>query len=522
MRIKVSHIPIVSCMFFTMLLVFFRPWKAYSQAQVYPVSVTTQITPPYSVNLADYAAPGSEQLKVIIVQRDLTHPQYRLYLKMEIQLNGRTIVRTSPNYNPPAFVLEPGIPTLISGSSLTPYFNPANMEFTGYSRDQYIRSKLFPEGAYVITFTAYDWTRRDVELSRGGSFYCFLAKTEPPLLNLPLNNALVTLSSPQYINFQWLSRNATSPNSALSTRYRFELFEMRVGGISPSEIVTRTQPFFSVETDRTNIIYSIPEPSLEKGLRYIWRVKAFDTQGRDFIRNNGYSEAFSFVYGEGETGVIDFTAVGNFTAQAASPRKAKLSWNASSSYNSYRIYYRKQGSGNKWYESETVQNTAEINGLSPGSIYECKVQGKRGNAWGSFSNTDTVGMPMLPVIECGSPFMPLNVTNREPLLELMRLQEFDAGGFMVTLADPYAITTSPGRFSGKGFVQVPLFGHKKIRCEFSDVFINTDYRMVEGIIRLITDNTDGRNAIWDIDEVFEGGTENGTVIEGTEEVSLVI
>lgn len=36
-----------------------------------------------------------------------------------------------------------------------------------------------------------------------------------------------------------------------------------------------------------------------------------------------------------------------------------------------------------------------------------------------------------------------------------------------------------------------MFGHKKIRCVFKDVFINTDYQMVEGIVNLLTDNTQG-------------------------------
>lgn len=503
-----------------MLFLFISPVTKV-EAQVYPVSVITQLTPPYTVNLEDYLAPGCEQLKVIIVQRDLTQAPYKLYLRMEIELNGKTIIRTSPNYIPQPFTLEPGIPTLLSGSSLAPFFDPANMEFTGYSRDQYIRTKILPEGAYIITFTAYDWTRRDVSLSHGGSFFCYLARSGPPMLNLPFNNALVTSSSPQYVNFQWLPGTASSPNSAFSTRYRFELFEMRVGGISPSEIVTSTRPFFVSETDRNNLVYSIPEPLLEKGMRYVWRVRAYDVRGKDYIRNNGMSEVFSFVYGEGEGGILDFGEIGNFVAGALSPRKAKLSWDASDDYASYKIYYRKKGKENKWYESETVQSSAELNGLTPGTVYECRVQGKKMNAWGSFSSTDTVLMPAIPVIECGSPFTPLDVANHEPLPELMKLQTFDAGGFMVTVIDPYAMTTVPGRFTGKGFVQVPLFGHKKIRCEFKDIFINTDFQMTEGSIRLIYDHS-GNNAIWDIDEVFEGGTENGSVISGKEEVDLVI
>ncbi len=491
------------------------------QVQVYPVSVITQLTPPYSVNLADHAAPGCEQLKVIIVQRDLTQAPYRLYLKMEIELNGRIIIRTPGWYVPPALSLEPGIPTVISGTELSRFLEPQNMDFVGYSRDAYLRSKVLPEGAYTITFTAYDWTRRDVALSKGGSIFCYLAKTDPPILNLPFNNSLVAVSSPQYINFHWLS-HSTSPNSAQSTRYRFELFEMRANGSYPSEIVQNSRPLFTSETDRTDLTYSISEPPLEKGVRYAWRVKAFDTQNRDYIRNDGYSEVFCFLYGDAG-GVTSFDEIESFNAQAVSPREVKLTWDASSGYDRYKVYYRKKGDNNKWYESETIRNNAEIKGLSPEVVYECRVQGKRSNIWGNFSMTDTVMLPSLPKINCGSPFQPLAVINREPLLELMKMQQFDAGGFTVTSIDPFAANIRPGRFSGKGFVQVPLFGHKKIRCEFSDIFINTDYQMVEGSVRLLCDKTQGGdNAIWDIDEVFEGGLDNGKIIEGTEGVAVSI
>lgn len=504
------------------LCTLFPHTEVRAQMQVYPVSVTTRLIPPYSVNISDYAAPGCEQLKVIILQRDLTQAPYLLYLKMQIELNGKVIIRTSPEYVPPTLTIEPGIPTVISGTDLAVFFDPSNMEFSGYSREAYLRSKVLPEGSYVISFTAYDFTRRDVALSQGGSMFCYLAKTDPPVLNLPFNNAVVRGLNPQNINFQWLSGSTSSPNFAFSTGYRFELFEMRTGGINPADIVQNTRPIYVCETDLKNINYSIEDPILEKGMRYVWRVKAFDRNGSDYIRNAGYSEVFSFLYDDAETSdaTITFNTVKNFTAEAVSPRKAKLSWDASEEYRSYKIFYREKDKQSKWYESETDNNNAEIKGLTPGLIYECRVQGKRGNAWGSFSEIDTALMPFPAVIECGSPFEPMNVNNRQPLIELMKMQQFDAGGFMVTLIDQYATSFSPGRFSGKGFVQVPIFGHKKILCEFTDVFINTDYQMVEGTVRLIKDAKN--NLLMDLDDVFEGGSENGKVIEGTEQVGIIL
>jgi Fibronectin type III domain len=507
---------------FAVLFLFIIQTDLSAQIQVYPVSLTTQLTPPYSVNLADYAAPGCEQLKVIIVQRDLTQAPYMLYLKMQIELNGRVIIRTSPQYIPPPLTLEPGIPTIISGTDLYPFFDPQNMDFVGYSRETYMDTRLLPEGAYIITFTAYDYTRREVALSIGGSMFCYLAKTDPPLLNLPLNNAAIPSSSSQFINFQWLSRTTSSPNSAQSTRYHFDLFEIRLDGRSPAEIVQSMRPLFTAETDRTSLAYSIADPTLESGLRYAWRVRAFDTEGRDYIRNNGYSEVFSFVYGVAENTVFSSENIENFIASAISPRAAKLTWDATSDYDSYKVLYRRQGGEPGWYEEETVQSTFELNGLSPGNIYDCKVQGKKNSVWGGFSESDTVLLPMPEVIVCGSEFSRNPVSNREPLRELMKLQEIDAGGFMVTVIEAIP-DGSPGRFSGRGFVQVPLFANKKIKCEFRNILINTDFQLADGIIRLLTDNREGGdNAIWDVDAVFEGGTNNGNVRSGTDGVSVFL
>ena len=507
-------------LFYSIVTIFllFIHVNTIAQVQVYPVSVTTQLIPPYSVNLADYAAPGCEQLKVIIVQRDLTQPPYSLYLKMEISLNGRIIIQTSAQYVQPPLVLEPGLPTIISGFDLYPFFDPQNMDFIGYSRETYLRTKSLPEGAYNIKFTAYDYARREVVLSSGGSMYCYLAKTEPPALNLPFNNTGIPSTPSQYITFQWLSRNVFSANSSLSILYRFELFEMRLDGRRPDQIVQSSRPIFTSETGRTTLAYTIADPQLEVGMRYAWRVKAFDTEGRDYIRNSGYSEVFNFVYGVAENTVLPDVIIENFVAKAVSPRKAKLTWDASTGFDSYKVYYRKQGENNRWYEEETVQNSFDLNGLSSGNIYECRVQGKKNSLWGGFSNTDTVAQPLVAPIACGSPFQPLELSNMQPLRTLLRLQEVDAGGFIMTVVEAEG---GNGRFTGRGYVRVPLFANVKLRCEFDNILVNTEYQLAGGAIHLITDRSDGTdNALWNIDNEFEGGTDNGIVRDGTEGVTV--
>jgi hypothetical protein len=56
-----------------------------AHAQLYPVQVTPQIIPPYSVYLSDYATAGNEKLRVIILQRDLSRPAYQIRLVMTVE-----------------------------------------------------------------------------------------------------------------------------------------------------------------------------------------------------------------------------------------------------------------------------------------------------------------------------------------------------------------------------------------------------------------------------------------------------
>ncbi len=65
--------------------------------QKYPVYVSTQLTPPYSLSLSDYAALGSQKLVVTIQVTDVTvtNLPVRLHLKLET-MTGVTI-ETVPN-----------------------------------------------------------------------------------------------------------------------------------------------------------------------------------------------------------------------------------------------------------------------------------------------------------------------------------------------------------------------------------------------------------------------------------------
>lgn len=359
--------------------------KALAQ-NLEPVQVTTQLVPPYSVYLADYAQPGQEKLRIIMLQRDLSKPLYQVRLVMRVDLNGRTIMQTSRAYQPPPLSLEPGVPTVISGAELAPYLDSRNVEFTGFDRAQYERNKALPEGAYTICFTAYDYRRQEVPVSNAGCSFYFLAKNEPPLINTPACETKIPVREPQQIIFSWLPRNTASPTSAGNTEYNFSLYEVRFPGRNPNDIVMTTPPVYTATVDFTQLVYGPSEPALIPGMGYVWRVQAKDKGGKDAFRNHGYSQVCTFTYG----GVDPAFAVGvvqNFKVEAQTHRRALLSWQADRrQFESYRVEYKKTGSGYEWNRAEVKDSSQmKVFDLEPDTEYEARLQGQKQGVFGGYT-----------------------------------------------------------------------------------------------------------------------------------------
>ncbi len=279
------------------LIIILFAYSTVPAQQVYPVQATVQLAPPYAPYLADYAVPGNDKLKVILLLRDLTQPSYQLRLHVSVKINGRVLLRTAPWYNPPPITVSTGTPTVISGAELAPYLDSRNLEFVSYDRNQYEKTKTLPEGAFELCVTAYDYYRQQVQVSQQGCSFYYLAKNEPPLINMPTCGSRVPNRFPQQIIFSWLPRNTASPNSTANTEYDFNLYEIRVKGSNPNDVVLNTPPIYSTTLQQTQLIYGPTEPMLIDSMYYVWQVRARDKSGRDLFRNNGYSEVCFFTYG---------------------------------------------------------------------------------------------------------------------------------------------------------------------------------------------------------------------------------
>ncbi|PWV46176.1 deaminase domain-containing protein [Chitinophaga sp. S165] len=485
-------------------------------AQQYPVTASTQIIPPYSVYLPDYAVAGSDKLRVILVQNDLTLPSYNIRLRMTVEQNGTVIMRTAAMFNPKPLSLSAGIPTIIGGIDLADYLNPANIEYSGgFSRDQYEKTRSLPEGAYRISFTAFDYSRPQVQVSNMGSNVFFFRKSDPPLLNLPICNSRVEKLDPQFVTFNWSSRNSPNPLPGSGTEYVFSLYEVRPAGSNPDYILRSAKPIYTVVTQSNTIAYGPGEPQLRDSMQYVWVVQARDKSGRDMFSNQGLSQSCTFTY----LGNNPFTQ-GNIQkpllkGRSTGERSLRFNWEPADAVykvEAYRVQYRAAKTGDTefdWQTEEKKGDTAlSVNSLEPGRVYEGRMQWKIAGIYGPPSDVVTVKTDSAKTFVCGDAGRIPVPTNKEPLASLSIGKIIRVGNFDIILTEAKG---SNGKFSGKGRVITLGFGIG-LQMEFKDISINTDmvvtagnvYASTEGIDKFVNDKLDEQHGGNDVGDVKNG------------------
>lgn len=480
-----------------------------THAQIYPVQISNQLIPPYSGYLPDYADPSSEKLRLILQFNDFTKPNYDVKLKLEIKGNGFSLV-TKQLYNPPPISLQPGVPFILTGTDLAPYLNSNNLDFIGINQSQYEQRMALPEGYYSICVTAYDYSNpAKIQVSNTACSNAWFTLSNPPLLNLPGCNSILTPQTPQNILFQWTPVNIGSPNSANSTEYEFALWEIKPdSSANPNQVVLSTAPIYSTTTNLTIVNYGITEPPLNLYTKYAWRVRAVDLSGRDWFKNNGYSQVCSFTYGN-VGNVLGNSLSLNLTAQGITHRMGLCSWNNQSAFTNYKLQVRKQGTTN-WFDYNTTTNSEKINNLEANTDYEARVRGESNSYTSDWSNTATFRTLSEPVYGCGDqsqlndplPANPLPVTKAIPGL-IVQSGQFEV---KVTQISPNG---GQGWYKGKGIAKVMGL---PVAVQFTNIYIDDNNRHQQGVIQAMTKGIDNWLHQWDIKDAEENASYfNGTI-----------
>lgn len=487
---------------------------------IHPVTASLQLVPPYSVYLADYAAPGNDKLRAILTLNDLSQPSYTVRLRLKVELNGRVIMQTDPVYRGSAITLMPGMPQIITGSQLNEYLVSDHLQFVnGFSRENYERTKALPEGAYRICVTAYDYNRSDdVAISNDGCNIFFFQKNEAPLLNFPLCNSRVDRKDPQFLSFTWSIRNTPSfVTGSSGTGYRFELFEIRPAGSNPEYIVRSSTPIYTANIDNAMLLYGPGEPRLQDSMQYVWRVQAYDKDGRDAYQNNGYSQACVFTYGGLDPFAVNNIGKPELMGEALGERSGKWWWHIGNAktVDGWNLQYRKRDTtGVKndafdWNKQYLTDTSFHLFNLEPDNTYEARVQPVIRGIAGSYS--ETVVFRTLPkrVYECGKDDVANNGDTGvfKPLYSAIAGMIVRVGDFDMQLLE---VSGGNGRFSGYGAITTPLLG-MSLNVKFTDVTINDKLRLTQGEAIALTEGIDAwikdRTKVKDDVETIKGWSE---------------
>ncbi len=480
-----------------------------SFSQIYPVQISNQLIPPYSGYLPDYADPSSEKLKVILQFNDFNIAQYNVRLKIEIKGNGFSLV-TKQFFNPPPITIQPGIPFLLSGADLAPYLNSSNLDFIGINKSQYEQRMALPEGYYTICIKAYDYYNPgNIQISNEACTQAWFTLSDPPFLNLPACGSSIVPQTPQNLVFQWTPMNMGSPLSAANTEYEFALWEVRPdSAANPNQIVLSTAPIYSVTTNITTLNYGITEPALNLYMKYVWRVRVKDNTGRDWFKNNGYSQICTFTYGN-VVSVLGNALNLTLSAQGVTHRLGLCTWNTQSLFTNYLLQVRKQGSNN-WFDYPTVTGSEKVTNLEPNTNYEARVRGESSGITGDWSNTANFITQNQPNYTCNDQTILTTPLQAQPLSASKAIPGLiiQSGQFEVTVSQ-ISSSGATGWYSGKGVANV--YGGHPVAVEFTNIFIDDNNMQLQGTIQATTKGLDKWLQQWDV----QYAEEHATYVNGT-------
>lgn len=491
-------------------------------AQVWPTQVNTIIIPPYSPYTSDYVnTPG--KMIVNLLLRDINASNVRVKLRINIEGQGTGVrLTTNPNAAIPPIILDGGVSLRLSDADLAPYFRAENLIFNGLSASEYTGTggKL-PEDLYRICFEVYEFNTGAKLSVSNGCANAWVLLNDPPLLNLPTNGVKVSVTNPTIVTFSWTPRHKGSPNSAFATEYLFQLVELMPGfEKNPTAAFLSSIPLFETTTAMTQLVYGMMgEVPLEAGRSYAWRVKAkskVGVQEMDLFKNQGFSEIYYFNYSG------DCATPLNVTAKANGTTRLDISWTAKGTNQAeYIVSYKKSGVANAvWFDEKTSGTSLTIKDLAAGTLYDYKVRASCGIEGESMdSDVDTVSTPAEEPDDytCGMISPEDTISNMKPLASLTARDEFKAGMFKVKITK---VSGSDGNFTGEGYISIPLLKKAKIAVTFSNILVNTDYKLAKGVVLTAYDPT--WSGVNDLDKYFEGGGATGSVVTGKDVADVTV
>ncbi len=476
-------------------------------AQRFPVVVVPQVNTPAPVNFYDYAngTTLNSPLSVQLLFNDITVSDRQIRLKVffegqGINFESRDVVVGAS----PLFISGGGPPLVLSNVELAPYFEFQNIQ--GINPNVYRES--IPEGNYQFCFEVFEFNT-GAKLSSKTCAPVFIFNNQPPLLNLPYNGINIKPDAVDNILFQWTPRHINVGNVS----YKFSIVEIWDDRVDPQTSFLSVPPIFETTTSATSFLYGPSQPLLLPSKRYAWRVQAQALVGAEEVglfKNEGKSEIFWFSRSEPCKTLLEVTA------EPKGISKINVFWEEDPSvFTEYTIAYREAKRENsKWFTKTTNSAWATIWDLKPGTTYEYKVRAKCKYQIGEYSEIQEVTTNQKESdtdhYQCGITPDVISITNRDPHAGLSVGDRVVAGEFLVTITE--IENQANGRITGKGFVPIPYLNKVRFGVTFSNILINTENQLAEGVITTFYDEKFGEGTSFDVDldtdvtEIITGDT----------------
>ena len=490
-------------LFCSTLFLFFA---VYGQGHIYPVQANVNVVAPYSLYLSDYVSGSKERLIVTLLNRDVQYPSMPVRLRLSIKGNGFSI-QTRPYASVSPITLEPNVPYKLTVDDLMPYFDTRNLLAQGLGGDSYLKGGRLPEGMIEFGIEVLEYGTSKV-LSQRAVGTAWLALQKPPLLSLPFQDEVIPWREPLNLLFQW------TPQHSGVARVEYELIikELWDNGLAPESAFAWSPEIFRERITSTSYLYGTLAPALEPGRRYAWAVRVVAKDGADDVsifENEGLSMIRSFRIARYCPEPVQVKA----TAERG---YIHVEWESAPEHIDYTVAYRVKGA-ETWAEVRSTFPSALLSGVRPGYTYEYRVGGFCEPLVPTFGKTAFLTLPSEDTTRlrnCGM-LRPVDLSNQDPLDELLNGDQFIAGDFPVHVQE---VTGSQGFFTGNGYVHVPFLAYAPFKVTFDNVYINTDRRMIRGVVKTVYDPTE--SGMGNMDDIFTGGGHTGNVVEGITKTDL--
>lgn len=448
-----------------------------SRAQKYPVSLTANLTPPYSLCLDDYMK-SDGPLSLMAIVNDMSVDNMQVYVHVKMQSAGVTIETIdAPVVAPITINAGPNAPMF--GDDFAQSFLMRNLKFSGYSQDKYKSTNQLPGGLWKISVDIrHLQTHR--RISNVATATAWMVTGEPPVLRGPSEKEIVgTNGTP--ITFNWFKSKLQGGSGTV--QYTLELWEKR-NSMLPNEVFVASMPEFADPrtTTGTSITIYPQELNLEPGITYVWRVTASDPSGNIKFARDGRSECRSFQY-------LCKCGMPSDVKTEVSNASTKFKWNTGDNNISYNIDLEQIEGGDTSIVAQSYVNSFSLLDLPSGSKWRVRVSGEcpdnlnsDSTPWTTF---DVPGSDMedCPTCGCGSEAVVRKITDFNPI-ELKEGNKIENKTGKTKFEIKTATANGDGTYNGQFYMKMTLWGTKFL-CEYENLKVNKDSIIVGGTWRSV-------------------------------------